>query len=95
MDVPLPPVDAPIPSTSHLPSRYQEMEISLSEVGPSLFHMSNSEIQQQQVEETEIAKAERYEEPLSPTPPHSPTPPVELETFRTQEDEFGRFRVYS
>ena len=95
MDVPLPPVDAPVPSTSRLPSRYQEMEISLPEVGPSLFHMSNSEIQQQQVEETEIAKAERYEGPLSPTPPHSPIPPVEFETFRTQEDEFGRFRVYS
>ena len=24
----------------------------------------------------------------------SPTPPAKLETFRTQEDEFGRFRIY-
>ena len=30
----------------------------------------------------------------SPTPPRSPTPPVELKMFRTEEDEFGRFRIY-
>ena len=64
------------------------MEISLPEVGPSLFHMSNSEIQQQEVEETEMAKAARYGGTPSPTPPYSPFPPVELEMFRTQEDEF-------
>ena len=35
-----------------------------------------------------------HEEPPSPAPPSSPTPPVELEAFRTEEDEFGRFRIY-
>lgn len=41
-------------------------------------------------------EAERHPSPTPPPqiPLHSPTPPVELETFRTQEDEFGRFRIY-
>jgi len=69
------------------------MEINSREIGPSLSHMPSFKTQKRQREEAEIAEAERRRLP-SPTPPHSPTPPIKLETFRTKEDEFGRFRVY-
>ena len=46
-------------------------------------------------EEEETAEAERRQRRPSSTPPVSPTPPVKLETFRTEADEFGRFRIYS
>ena len=101
MDVPLLPIDAPTPSTSRsgrirrLPTRYQDMEISSHEVGPSLSHMPSFKTQKQQAEEAEIAEVERCRGLPSPTPPSSPTPPVELEAFRTEEDEFGRFRIYN
>jgi len=70
------------------------MEINSREVGPSLAHIPSFKTQKQRIEEAEIAEAERQRGLPSPTPPHSPTPPVELETFRTEEDEFGRFRIY-
>jgi len=65
------------------------MEIDSHEIGPGLSHIPNSKALRQQEKE-----AERREEYLSPTPPHFPTPPVELEMFETGEDEFGRFRIY-
>lgn len=71
------------------------MEISSREVGPSLSHMPSFKTQKQQAEEAETAEAERRRGLPSPTPPNSPTPPVELKTFRTEEDEFGRFRIYN
>jgi len=89
----VPPINEPAPSTSRygrvrqLPSRYQDMEINSREIGPSLSHIPSFKTQRQQQEE-----AERHQEHPSPTPPHSPTPP--LETFRTEEDEFGCFRIY-
>jgi hypothetical protein len=46
-------------------------------------------------EEKETAEAERRQRQPSSTPPISPTPPIELERFRTEADEFGRFRVYN
>ena len=98
IDIPPPPIDTP--STSRygrirrLPPKYQDMEINSREVGPSLIHMPSFKTQKQRIEEAEIAEAERRRGLPSPTPPHSPTPPVELETFTTEEDEFGRFRIY-
>jgi hypothetical protein len=71
------------------------MEISSREVGPSLSHMPSFKTQKQQAEEAELGEADRCQgRPLS-TPPSSPTPPIELGTFRTEEDEFRRFRIYS
>jgi hypothetical protein len=75
-------------------SIYQDMEINSREIGPSLSHMPSYKTWKQQVEEAEMAEAERRQEYPSPTPPYSPTPPVQLEKFRTAEDEFGRFRIY-
>ena len=98
MDVPLFPIDAPTPSTSRsgrirqLPTRYQDMEINSCEVGPGLSHMPSFKTQKQQAEEAEM---ERRQGLPSPIPPSSPAPPVELEMFRTEEDEFGRFRIYN
>ena len=71
------------------------MEISSREVGPSLSHMPSFKTQKQQAEEVEMAEAERRQGLPSPTPPGSPSPLVELETFRTEEDEFRRFRIYN
>ena len=94
-EVLIPPIDVPTPSTSRygrkrqLPSRYQDMEIDSHEIGPGLSHIPTSKTLRQQEKE-----AERHQEHPSPTPPHSPTPPVELEMFRTEEDDFGRFRIY-
>ena len=99
-DIPLPPLEVPTPSTSRygrirrLPPKYQDMEINSREVGPSLSHMPSFKTQRQRIEEAEIAEEERRRALPSPTPPSSPAPPVELETFRTEEDEFGRFRIY-
>ncbi|KAF9642545.1 hypothetical protein BDM02DRAFT_3193049, partial [Thelephora ganbajun] len=56
--------------------------------------MPSFRTQKQQREEAETAEAERCRGIPSPTPPSSPTPPIELERFRTEEDEFGRFRIY-
>ena len=70
------------------------MEINSHEVGLSLSHMPSFKTQRQQDEEAEMAEAERCRGLPSPTPPTSPAPPVELEKFRTEEDEFGRFRIY-
>ncbi|KAF9642729.1 hypothetical protein BDM02DRAFT_3192786, partial [Thelephora ganbajun] len=100
IDTPSPSTDAPGPSTSRygrvrrLPSKYQDMEINSREIGQSLSHMPSFRTQKQQREEAEIAEAERRRGIPSPTPPSSPTPPIELERFRTKEDEFGRFRIY-
>ena len=63
------------------------MEIDSHEIGPGLSHIPTSKTLRQQ-------EAERQQEDPSPTPLHSPTPPVELEMFRTGEDDFGRFRIY-
>ena len=88
-----PPVNAPTPSTSrygricHLPLRYEDMEIDSHEIGPGLSHIPTSKTLRQQ-------EKERQQDFPSPTPPHSPTPQVELEMFKTGEDEFGRFRIY-
>ena len=54
--------------------------------------MPSFKTQKQQAEEADV---ERRRGLPSPTPPSSPTPLVELETFRTEEDEFGRFRIYN
>ena len=73
-----------------MPAKYQDMEINSREIGPSLSHIPSFRTWRQQQEEADIAEAERREgHPL-----HSPTPPVELEEFQTEEDEFGRFRIY-
>jgi len=71
------------------------MEINSREIGPSLSHMPSFKTRKQQMEEAGIAEAERRQGLPSPTPPSSPTPPVELEAFRTEADEFGRFRIYN
>ena len=65
------------------------MEIDSHEIGPGLSHIPTSKTLRQQEKE-----AERHQEYHSPIPPYAPTPPVELEMFRTEEDEFGRFRIY-
>ena len=90
-DIP-PTAGTQLPSTSRygcvhrLPSRYQDVEINSREIGPSLSHIPAFRTLRQQQEE---AEAERRRNHPSPIPPHSPTPPAELETFRTEEDEFG------
>ena len=56
--------------------------------------MPSFKTQKQQNEDAEMAEAERHRGLPSPTPPTLSTPPVKLEGFRTEEDEFGRFRVY-
>ncbi|KAF9642423.1 hypothetical protein BDM02DRAFT_3193292 [Thelephora ganbajun] len=83
IDVPSPSANAPGPSTS----RYGHIRRSLP-------HMPSFKMQKQQREEAEIAEAERRRGIPSPMPPSSPTPPVELERFRTEEDEFRCFRIY-
>ena len=55
----IPPIDAPTPSTSYyghvcqLPSRYQDIEINLHEVGPGLSHIPNSKTLRQQGKEAD------------------------------------------
>jgi hypothetical protein len=65
------------------------MAINTTEIGPGLAHMPTFKTQKQWNEEAQQDKGLP-----SPTPPSSPTPPVELERFQTEEDEFGRFRIY-
>ena len=77
-----------------LPSMYQGMEINSREIGPSLAHVPSFKTQKQQKEEEEAEAAARRENLPSPTPFRSPTPPIELKMTTTEEDEFGRFRIY-
>ena len=64
------------------------------EFGPGLPHLPAYKSWKQQRDEARAEEAARQANLPTPTPPPHPATPINLQMIQTEEDEFGRYRVY-